>query len=194
MTRAVVLFDGASGLPTYETERLRLRMTEPRDAPGLLTVFGDPEVARFLSRPAFTELAQAEAFQVRLQACFRERSYLQWGIARRTDDVLIGTFTLFHVDLEQGRGEIGYTLQRDHWGQGLAGEAVGAMIGVVFGELGLRRLEADVDPRNTRSLALLEKLGFVREGLLRERFLVNGELQDTVLLGLLSREWQARAR
>ncbi|MGH8430561.1 MAG: GNAT family N-acetyltransferase, partial [Solimonas sp.] len=58
-----------------------------------------------------------------------------------------------------------------------------------FGTPNLRRLEADVDPRNANSLRILGKLGFRREGLLRERWNVGGEIQDTVFLGLLARDW-----
>ena len=58
-----------------------------------------------------------------------------------------------------------------------------------FSRLGLRRLEADADPRNIASLRLLDRFGFTQEGLLRERYCVNAELQDAVLLALLRREW-----
>jgi RimJ/RimL family protein N-acetyltransferase len=57
----------------------------------------------------------------------------------------------------------------------------------------LRRLEADVDPRNENSMRILEKLGFQREGLLRERWNVGDEIQDTAFLGLLAREWRGGA-
>jgi RimJ/RimL family protein N-acetyltransferase len=69
-------------------------------------------------------------------------------------------------------------------------EALTALLDFAFGTLGMRRLEADVDPRNAGSLHAVERLGFRREGLLRERWKVDGELQDSVLLGLLSHEWR----
>jgi RimJ/RimL family protein N-acetyltransferase len=72
-------------------------------------------------------------------------------------------------------------------------EGLNQAIALSFGPLGLRRLEADVDPRNEASLRLLESLGFRREGLMRERWNTGGELQDGVLLGLLAREWTGRA-
>lgn len=59
-----------------------------------------------------------------------------------------------------------------------------------FDELALRRIEADADPRNAQSLHLLERLGFQREGYARERWHVGGEVCDSVLLGLLRREWK----
>ena len=61
-----------------------------------------------------------------------------------------------------------------------------------FGPLGLRRIEADIDPRNAPSCTLAERMGFVREGLLRERWRVADELQDSALYGLLARDWRAR--
>ena len=65
------------------------------------------------------------------------------------------------------------------------------MLDHAFGSLDLRRLEADVDPRNHRCIQLLDRLGFQREGLQRQRYLLNGEVQDAVMYGLLSSEWRA---
>jgi RimJ/RimL family protein N-acetyltransferase len=70
------------------------------------------------------------------------------------------------------------------------GEALAALIDHSFGVLRLRRLEADVDPDNASSLRILGRLGFQREGLLRERWSVGGGIQDSVFLGLLAREWR----
>jgi len=69
-------------------------------------------------------------------------------------------------------------------------EALAALLDFSFGTLKLRRLEADVDPRNENSLRILDKLGFKREGLLRERWNVGDEIQDTTFLGLLAKEWR----
>ena len=91
------------------------------------------------------------------------------------------------------RAEVGYCLHSAHWGQGYMREALSALIGYGFGVLKLRRLEADVDPNNAASLGILARMGFQREGLLRERWNVGGDVQDSVLLGLLAREWKGRA-
>jgi RimJ/RimL family protein N-acetyltransferase len=71
-------------------------------------------------------------------------------------------------------------------------EALCAVVDYAFGPLGLRRLEADIDPRNDASIRAVERLGFVREGLLRERWVVAEEISDTVFMGLLARDWQER--
>ena len=113
----------------------------------------------------------------------------KWGIALNTNDAVIGTTTLFNLDLDNGRAEIGYALARDFWGQGYMSEALQALLEYSFELLRLRRLEADVDPRNDASIRTLERLGFKREGFLRERWHVGGEIQDALFYGLLKREW-----
>jgi RimJ/RimL family protein N-acetyltransferase len=65
-------------------------------------------------------------------------------------------------------------------------------LGAPFDDLRLNRLEADVDPRNAASCRALERLGFQREGLLRERWIVAGEVSDSAMYGLLHADWMAR--
>jgi RimJ/RimL family protein N-acetyltransferase len=102
---------------------------------------------------------------------------------------LMGTTTLFRIDRDHRRAEIGFALGSRWWGQGWGSATVARIATYAFQALGLHRLEADVDPRNAASLRVLERLGFRREGLLRARYHVAGEIQDSVLLGLLSDEW-----
>lgn len=66
-----------------------------------------------------------------------------------------------------------------------------ALLNFAFEDLGLNRLEADVDPRNMASVRGLENLGFKREGYLRERWVAGGELSDSAIYGLLARAWEA---
>ena len=175
-------------LPTLATARLRLRWLDERDLDDLFALFGDPRVTEFWSWPAFTRQDQAAALLAALLACARVGRLFQWGVARRDDDRVIGTFTLASIDRQHLRAEIGFALASAHWGQGLMLEAAHALLDHAFGPLGLRRLEADVDPRNAASLRLLGRLGFQREGYQRERWRVGGGVQDSVLLGLLARE------
>jgi ribosomal-protein-alanine N-acetyltransferase len=178
-------------LPTLIAGELRLRWTTTHDVDDLFAVFADAEVARFWSTPPMTRRDQAEALLRSVEEGFAGRTLLQWAIAG-PDDRLIGTCTLAHVDRTHRRAELGFALGRPHWGQGHARAAVSAVLDVGFGELDLHRVEADVDPRNARSRALLERLGFVHEGLLRERWHVNGEICDAAFYGLLAPAWRAR--
>jgi len=115
---------------------------------------------------------------------------MKWGVALNSDDRVIGTVTLFHVDLDNGRAEVGYALAHAYWHQGYIHEALQALFKFAFEVLRLRRLEADVDPRNEASIRTVERLGFQQEGFLRERWHVDGEIQDARFYGLLAREWK----
>lgn len=178
----------AERLPTLESERLRLRWLTEDDAPALLEVFGDPRVIRWWSSPLMEDLDAARELVADIHDHFAARELFQWGLADAATDRVLGTTTLCDFTSGQRRAEVGIALGADHWGRGLAREALARLVDFAFDELGLTRLEADVDPRNARSLTLFESQGFKREGLLRERWHLQGEVQDAVLLGLLARE------
>lgn len=182
----------ALALPTLPTPRLRLRALVPADVPELYAIFSDLEVVRYWSAPPLADLAAAAALQAEIEALFQARSLLQWGIVRQGEDRVIGTCTIAAIDPNHRRAEIGFALVRGEWGHGFAREAVQTLIDFAFVELDLHRLGADADPRNHRSLALLESVGFVREGYQRESYLVGDEWQDAVMFGLLRREWHER--
>jgi ribosomal-protein-alanine N-acetyltransferase len=177
-------------LPTLQAPRVTLRWLTERDLPDLYTVFSDPHVMRYWSTLPWAAREEADHLLADIQRLFAERTLFQWGVALREEDRVIGTCTLFHLDASQWRGEIGYALAHAHWGVGLGTEAVTALVDFAFNTLGLHRLEADADPRNERSLRLLERMGFAREGYLRERYSVGSEIQDAVLLGLLRARWE----
>jgi RimJ/RimL family protein N-acetyltransferase len=187
-------FEWGRELPTLAGRRVDLRWLTRQDAPALLAVFGDPEVMRFWTSPPLENLAGAEDLIEEIHALFGSRQLFQWGIALRETKEVLGTCTLFHLDPAHRRAEVGFALRRSAWGQGFATEAVGGLLRFAFETLDLHRIEADVDPRNERSLRLLERQGFRREGYLRERWHHLGEIQDAILLGLIRREWSRPLR
>jgi RimJ/RimL family protein N-acetyltransferase len=178
--------------PEPSGERVKLRLPEDADAPALFEVFGDAEVMRYWSAPPMPDVEEARAYAERSRHYFAQRLALQWAIVRREDERAIGSVALFEIRRAQGRCSLGYTLGRAHWRRGLAREAVALALDVAFGALALRRVEADADPRNLPSAKLLAALGFVHEGTLRERWLVDGETQDSAIYGILAREWRTR--
>jgi len=190
---ADVFLPDAERLPTLDTERLRLRPVAPADAPDLFAVFGDPAVCRYWSRPPMTDPAAAGALQREIDALFAERTLFQWAIAERASDRLVGTCTLADLSVAHRRAALGYALGRAAWGRGYATEALRTLLAFAFDALALHRLEADADPRNAASIRVLERLGFRHEGHLRERWHLQGEVQDAALYGLLAREWRASA-
>lgn len=181
-------------LPTLPASRIRLRRLGEGDIGALFEVFSHPQVMRYWSRPPYESEDDARILLESIERGAHDGRLLQWGIARLQDDRVIGTCTLAGICHENGRAEVGFALGRPHWGQRYANEALTVALDHAFGTLRLHRIEADVDPRNTPSLRTLERLGFVREGYLRQRWAVGGERQDSVLLGLLASDWAALRR
>lgn len=184
-------------LPTILALRLRLRWLEEADIPALFAIFSDPQVMRYWSHGPFASMDDARDYLRRIRECFAKRELFQWGIELiATDggggDQIIGTCTLAQLDAQHRRAELGFALARAHWGCGYIAEALPALVRFAFEELDLHRLTADADPRNQASIRALERLGFQREGLLREHYLLNGEKQDAVLCGLLRETYRHR--
>ena len=178
----------ASGLPELRGPRLALRWMDVRDLPDLHRLFADTGSTRIWNRSG----ARPDEASIHLEAIQRgyEQGHLfQWGIALRSDDRVIGTATLSSVDHLQGRGDMNLVLTHEQRGQRYGAEALTLLLEHAFGTMELRRLEADVDPRDAAALRTLENVGFRREGYLRQRWLINGELQDSVQMGMLASEW-----
>lgn len=176
-------------LPTIDAKRIRLRWINAEDTDAFYNVYSNPEVMRYWSTPPLVDRAAAAELIEKIHADWQRRLILKWGIALQSDNQLIGSLTLFNLDFTHRRAEIGYALGRDHWGRGYMNEALMAVLKFAFEVLELHRIEADVDPRNTASIKTVERQGFQREGYLRERWQVNGEIQDAFFYGLLQEEW-----
>lgn len=178
--------------PELSTPRLVLRAVADHDVEPTFEMERDPVAMRYWSRPPMQDIAEAVAAVERAKGFFGAGTGLRWSICRPSDDRMLGHVSVFNFVEPSDRAEIGYGLDRRHWGQGYMHEALTAVVDYAFGPLGVRRLEADTHPSNEASIRALERLGFTREGLLRERWKVGEEISDSLLLGLLAREWHAR--
>lgn len=176
-------------LPTLEAARLRLRPYLDSDTTALFALYGDPQVTRYWSHPAWTDPAQAQLY-LSLRKDEPTTAVHAWAIADKASNELIGALTFFSISGTHARAEVGYSLMSKYQGKGLGTEALSTALKYGFDTLNLYRIEADVDPRNTGSIKLLEKLNFKREGFLRQRWRVNGEVCDSVLLGLLKEDYR----
>ncbi|HVO00389.1 MAG TPA: GNAT family N-acetyltransferase [Steroidobacteraceae bacterium] len=172
-----------------ESARLLIRPVTEADLPALLEVNGDDAVTQYLPYASWRSIEDARAWFARMNALQAAGGALQFVIIEKRTARAIGTCLLFHHEETSARAELGYVLGRRHWGQGYMDEALRRLVDCAFGELALRRLEAEVDPRNARSARVLSRLGFVQEGLLRERWLTRGIPCSVNVYGLLQREW-----
>lgn len=174
-----------------DTPRLTLRPVAAADLPDLLEVNGDPQVTRLLPYATWQSLQDGQAWLERMAALGASGTGQQLVVVRRADAKVIGTLLLFKFDAGSKRVELGYVLGRSHWGQGLMREAVVAACSHAFTGLGIRRIEAEVNPDNAASCALLARVGFVLEGTLRKRWMAKGVAYDTRIYGCLAEDWPA---
>jgi ribosomal-protein-alanine N-acetyltransferase len=163
----------------------------PSDAPAIFAIKSDPETMLYMDTPPMSDVGEAEAMLTREAEGFAAGDSLKWAVTLRDRDELIGECTLFRIRAESRRAEIGYYLGRPHWGNGYNHEALTSIVEYAFDELDLNRIEADLDPRNLASAKAVRRLGFVEEGLLRERWIVAGKVSDSLLVGLLRSDWEA---
>ncbi len=111
------------------------------------------------------------------------------AIERAADATFIGSCTLFNWNPTYRSAKLGYVLDIPAWGQGYATEAAHALLQWSFNTLDLNRVQAETDTRNESSNRVLEKLGFTHEGTLRQDCIVDGEISDSRVYGLLRQEW-----
>ena len=109
---------------------------------------------------------------------------------RASDGRFVGWCGLSRWNPDYRSASLGYCLDDAAWGQGYATEAAGALLEWAFETLDLNRVQSETDTRNTASARVLEKLGFLREGTLREDCVVSGEVSDSWVYGLLRRQWR----
>jgi ribosomal-protein-alanine N-acetyltransferase len=174
------------------TERLLLRPLIPTDAAALFEVFSDAKVMRYWSGIAWSSIDQAHEKIAQYSKSLKENESIGLGICYAQTNAVIGTCSLFQLDAQCRRAEIGYGMASTSWGKGYMHEALTTLINFAFEELNLNRIEADIDPRNEASLHSVERLGFIQEGHLRERWIVGTEISDSIIYGLLRRDWLAK--
>ena len=177
--------------PHLETERFVLRRLHLSDAASLFAILGDEELTRFYDDEAFTQISQAREQIEAWASAFDARRAIRWGIAHKDKDGIVGTCGYYGFHTWHKRASIGYELARSHWRQGIMTEALHAIIGFGFRQVGLNRIQAVMMPGNQGSARVLEKLGFRREGLLREyENWGNKGHVDLLMYSLLARDYE----
>lgn len=169
-------------------DRIALRPIEAEDIDVLHEHINDPRVWRSLgrSRP-FTRTQDRDFFEAEVS----DDDAVHLVVADGSTP--LGLVSLVDIEGESGTAELGYWLGPEHHGQGYGTEAAALLVSHAFDRLRLHRLSATVFAFNEPSVRLLERLGFVREGVQRESVFVDGEHHDTYWYGLLESEWRERA-
>jgi ribosomal-protein-alanine N-acetyltransferase len=177
--------------PELVTQRLLLRDLSPEDAPDVFLYRGDHAVQIFNAKTQ-DSVAQSVAFIEELRLLYRAKQEIVWALVLRESGRVIGDVSLSGWERYHCYADLGYELARDCWGRGLAREGVGAVLQFGFELMALRRVQASTVVQNTRSVQLLHRLGFQREGTRRQLSLEDdGSYSDSAMFGLLKAEWSS---
>jgi RimJ/RimL family protein N-acetyltransferase len=178
---------------TAETERLRLRTYTADDYDAFFDLHRREDVARFLPwYPRDEEAARAALLRHQTVIVEVDDQGLTLAGFDKESGRLVGDFVLILRSVEHSRGEVGYVLHPDFTGRGFATEGARHMLDLAFDTLGLRRVIARIDARNTASARVLARLGLRHEAHLVQNELFKGEWTDEDDFAILADEWRAR--
>lgn len=175
--------------PTIESERLLLRRMLRRDASDMFEYSRDPEVTKYLLWEPHPDKYYTTRYLTYIQSRYRSGDFFDWAVTLRSSEKMIGTcgFTRFNFDAHSA--EVGYVLNPEYWGKGIAPEAVRLVMNFGFGELDLHRIEAKYMIGNDRSCRVMEKMGMQPEGVSRDSMFVKGKYVSVGTYAILRDEY-----
>ncbi|MCK5034960.1 MAG: GNAT family N-acetyltransferase [Candidatus Sabulitectum sp.] len=178
-----------SSTSVIETGRLVLREHTMQDAKAILELFGDTEVVRHFGMKPIKSIADARQLIEFFQKSREETGLNRWAVVLKDEDAMVGSIFYTNIERPYYRAEIGFLLNRVYWGRGIMREAAERIISYGFEVMNFNKIQALVSVENGRSINLIEKLGFTREGILREHnfnYVENG-FEDMYSFALLAR-------
>ena len=176
--------------PTLSTERLHLRPFTEADGEALFALQSNARVLRYWDSPPWTDRSRIDRFLATCRQLAEEGTGARLVMEGAADGVFVGWVSFSRWNPDHRSASLGYCLTEAAWGHGYATEAAGAILEWAFDTLDLNRVQAEVDTRNPASARVLEKLGFVREGTLRQDCIVDGDVSDSWVFGLLRQDWR----
>jgi RimJ/RimL family protein N-acetyltransferase len=177
-----------------QTARLTLRPLTRADFDDVHAYYSRPEVARYVYWEATDPEQTREILDQNIgrAGIENEGDGLILGVVWREVGRVVGHVSLRLVSREHRQGEVGFVLNPEYQGKGLATEAAAVMLDLGFDGLGLHRIEGRCDARNLPSVRVMERLGMRREAHLRENEIFKGEWGDELIYAILEHEWRAR--
>jgi ribosomal-protein-alanine N-acetyltransferase len=182
-----------SRIPTLETDRLILRGMKVSDAADMFDYARRPQVTEYLLWTSHGDIAHTREYLTYIGQRYRTGDFFDWAVVYRENGRMIGTCGFTSFDYQADAAEIGYVLNPDFGGQGLATEAVRRVLDFGFGQMALHRIEARFMQGNDRSLRLMERVGMTFEGWARESMKVKGAYRTIGTCAILRDEYEAQA-
>lgn len=171
--------------PHIKTERLMLREITEEDTDSIFACFSNHEAMRHYGQEAFENVEQAEKLIAFFADSYRDSRGIRWGIERKEAPGLIGTIGFNAWSPKHQRAELGYEIHPEYWRKGYASEAAASILTYGFEFMNLARIGAVVFMGNDASKELLTKLGFQKEGILRNYMVQSGISHHTEVYSIL---------
>lgn len=168
-----------------ECDNIRLRPIREEDADDLYEIFSDDQVMKYYDLMPLKNRDEADSLVRMFIRSLKDRSMVRWGIEEKSSGKLIGTCGFFCISELNKKAELGYELRRDRWGMGIMSEALSAAMRFIFTKTDINRVEAFAEVPNVASMKLLDKLGFVNEGTLRQYERCRNALIDVTIWSYL---------
>lgn len=177
-----------TSFPNLESSRLLYHDLAEADKQEIFLMRSDPQIYQFLDRKPAQSVDDIVTFVESIQTAFTNHNGISWVLIEKLSRQVVGYIGLWRINIENNRGEIGYVLKKQYWGQGLMKEAIDTVVRFGFKQLQLHSIMADVNPLNNNSIRVLEKCNFKREAYFRENYFYNGNYIDSLIFGLLERD------
>ena len=187
-------YDPYGYMPELDTPRLRLRKLTMRDAQDIFDYSRDPQVAKHVLWDAHRSVGESRAYLRYMLRKYRMGEPASWGIELKSTGRIIGTIGYMWIQSDNAAAEVGYSLSRAYWGQGIMTEALRAVIDYAFSSLRLNRIEAIHEVDNPASGAVMRKCGMQYEGRLRQKLFNKGRFVDVDLYAILRSDFLPQRR
>ena len=156
--------------PIIETERFILKEIEEKHRNHFISLFSDEDIMKYSVKEVYDPKKQVEFYLKKIKLMYKEKKGIRWAIINKESKAFIGDIGLYNIDFYSNNTEIGYTIEKNFWRKGVASECIKAIENFAFKILNMNRIIAMIDSNNISSIKLSEKLGFHKEGILREHY------------------------
>lgn len=167
--------------PELMSEHYLLRDIIHANPQQLFELYSHPEVVRYIDMPPLHSIHDAQKYIFNAADMFDKQQKVVWAIYDKEQKNLVGIIRLYAINKEHHFADIGFELNRNYWGKGIISECLQTVLHFLFTQIQFKRIEAQTFVGNDRSIKLLERLGFVREGRLQQNFLINSQYEDSYM-------------
>jgi [ribosomal protein S5]-alanine N-acetyltransferase len=174
--------------PIIETNRLKLRKVIKEDANDMFTYLSDKDVVNHMGLEPFLTVNEVYDEIGWYQSICEDGTGIRWGITFKDSGKVIGSCGFLNMKSKHHRAEVGFELSKDYWGKGIASEALDAVVKYGFLHFQLERIEALIEPANVPSQKLVERKGFLKEGLLRHYEYTCGKFDNLFMYSILKED------